>query len=240
MSAPLPETPHAHPRWGLGRRRVLELAGAATLVTTELNLSIMKAPSLFAAGGAVEALVLTCMDYRLMNETAFLLNERSLVNKYDQVILAGATLGVATDKYPAWADTFWNHLDLAIKLHSIKRVIAINHRDCGAFKLVFGKDYGKLPDEETEIHTKVMTNFKKLVEKKQPIIKVELLLMWLDGNVQPIGEGAATRVRPGATDAWLADRAAAPVAARRTTISSSVQIARPRNDAGDRSPGIGL
>ena len=49
MSAPLPETPHSHPRRGLGRRRFLELAGAAgaaALVTTGLNLSIMKAPSL--------------------------------------------------------------------------------------------------------------------------------------------------------------------------------------------------
>jgi hypothetical protein len=200
VSAPLSETPHSHPRRGFGRRRFLELAGtagAAALVTTGLNLSIMKVPSLFAAGGNVEALVLTCMDFRLVNEVGFLLNEHSLVNKYDQVILAGATLGVATDKYPAWAETFWNHLDLAIKLHSVQRVIAINHRDCGAFKLVYGKDYGKLPDEETDIHTKVMSDFKTMVQKKQPNIEVELLLMWLDGHVQPIGDGAAAKSAPG-------------------------------------------
>ncbi len=179
-----------------GRRRFLELAGtagAAAALTTGLNLGLTRVPALFAAGGGIEALVLTCMDYRLTNETAFLLNEHGLVNKYDQIILAGATLGVATDKYPAWAETFWNHLDLAIKLHSIKRVIAIDHRDCGAFKLVFGKDYGTLPDEETEIHTKVMTDFRELVMKKQPSIEVELLLMWLDGHVQPIGDGSAAK-----------------------------------------------
>ncbi|MCC7368937.1 MAG: hypothetical protein IT306_10970 [Chloroflexi bacterium] len=200
MSAPHPESGLVTPRRGFGRRRFLELAGtagAAALVTTGLNFSLIKTPSLFAAGGNVEALVLTCMDFRLVNEVGFLLNEHGLVNKYDQMILAGATLGVATDKYPAWADTFWNHLDLAIKLHSVKRVIAVNHRDCGAFKLVFGKDYGKLPDEETEIHTKVMTDFKAAVAKKQPNIDVELLLMWLDGHVQPIGEGAAAKAPAG-------------------------------------------
>ena len=181
------------PRRAFGRRRFLELAGtasAAAVLATGLNLGLTRVPSLFAAGGDVEALVLTCMDFRLVNEVGFLLNEHGLVNKYDQVILAGATLGVATDKYPAWAETFWNHLDLAIQLHAVKRVIAVDHRDCGAFKLVFGKDYGKLPDEETQIHTKVMTDFRDLVKKKQPNIDVELLLMHLDGHVQPIGDGA--------------------------------------------------
>ena len=131
--------------------------------------------------------MLNCMDFRLVNEVTFLMNEHGLTNKYDQVILAGATLGVATDKYPAWAQTFWDHLDLAIKLHSIKRVIAIDHRDCGAFKLVLGKDYGQLPLEETEIHTKVMTDFRDQVMRKQPAMEVELLLMGLDGKVEPIG-----------------------------------------------------
>jgi hypothetical protein len=191
--APQPDT--SIQRRAFGRRRFIELAGtagAAALVSTGLNLGLTKVPTLFAAGGAgVEALVLSCMDFRLVNEVGFLLNEHGLVNKYDQVILAGATLGVATDKYPAWAETFWNHLDLAIKLHSIKRVIAVDHRDCGAYKLVFNKDYGKLPDEETQIHTKVMSDFRDLVRRKQPDIEVELLLMWLDGHVQPIGADAA-------------------------------------------------
>lgn len=194
MDAPLSDG--QSPRRAYGRRRFFELAataGAATLVTTGLNLGVMKAPTLFAAGGGdVEALVLSCMDYRLVNEVNFLLNEHALVNKYDQIVLAGATLGMVSEKYPTWADTFWNHLDLAIKLHGVKRVIAINHRDCGAFKLTYNKDFGKSPDEETAIHTKVMTEFRDLVKRKQPIVEVELLLMWLDGHVQPIGADAAS------------------------------------------------
>jgi hypothetical protein len=178
-----------------GRRRFLELAGtagAAAFITTGLHLGLTRVPALFAAGVQdVEALVLSCMDFRLVNETSFLFNEHGLNNKYDQLSLAGGTLGVATDKYPAWAETFWTHLDLAVKLHGVKRVIAVDHRDCGAYKLVFGKDFGQMPEEETQIHTKVMSDFKDMVKKKQPNVEVELLLMWLDGHVQPIGDGMA-------------------------------------------------
>lgn len=184
-------------RRSFGRRRFLELAGtagAAALITTGLHLTLTKAPVLFAADGYdVEALVLSCMDFRLVNETTFLLNERGLVNKYDQAVLAGGVLSVATDTYPAWAETFWSHLEIAIKLHGVKRVIAVNHRDCGAYKLVFGKDFGQLPDEETQVHTQTMSDFRDMVKQKQPTIEVELLLMHLDGHVEPIGSvGSAT------------------------------------------------
>ena len=174
------------------RRRFFELAGtagAASLLSTGLSLGLTKPPSLFAAGGNVEALVLNCMDFRLANELTYFMNEHGLINKYDHMVMAGSTLAVATDKYPAWAETFWDHLDLAIKLHGVKRVIAVNHRDCGAFKLAFNKDFGKLPDEETEAHTQVMLEFRNRVARRQPSLDVELLLMYLDGHVQVIGEG---------------------------------------------------
>src|SRR5689334_15551763 len=105
------------------------------------------------------------MDYRLANELTFLMNEQRLTNSYDQIVLAGATLGVATDQFPAWATTFWDHLDLAINLHGVKRVIAVDHRDCGAYQLAFNKDFGLDPAAETDIHTKVMSDFRDMVKK---------------------------------------------------------------------------
>ncbi|MFN8526778.1 MAG: carbonic anhydrase [Chloroflexota bacterium] len=177
----------------LGRRRFIELAsvaGGAAFLGGAFGAAMASPTRLLAAGGT-DALLLSCMDYRLANETAFFMNEHGMTNKYDHVILAGATLGVATDKFPAWAQTFWEHLDIAIKLHSVKRVIAVDHRDCGAYKVAFGKDFGKMPEEETEVHAKVMTDFKKLVQQKQPGLGVELLLMFLDGHVEPIDQAVA-------------------------------------------------
>src|SRR5205823_12350399 len=101
----------------------------------------------------------------------------------------GASLGVATDKFPAWAETFWQHLDIAIQLHQIQRVIALDHRDCGAYKVAFGQDFGQDPAAETAIHTGTLTTFRDLVKQRRPELEVELLLMGLDGLVETIGGG---------------------------------------------------
>jgi hypothetical protein len=169
------------------RRRFLEIAtaaGGAALLSAGLSSSKIIAASAPASGHGVEALVLNCIDYRLANDVTFFLSEHALTNKYDQIALAGSTLGVATDKYPAWAETFWQHLDLAVKQHKVRRVIAINHRDCDAFKLAFDKDFAKSPSEETEAHRKVLADFRKQVWTRFPLLEVELLLMRLDGHCQ--------------------------------------------------------
>lgn len=185
--------PDSKPEWRRSRRRFLELSATAvgaTLLSSGIFIGASRAatgPASSAGSHGADALLLTCMDYRLANEVAFFMNEHAMTNKYDQVILAGATLGVATDKFPAWAETFWQHLDLAVELHNVKRVIAIDHRDCGAFKLAYGQDFGADPTAETEIHTQVMSEFRRLVKEKQPGLDVELLLMYLDGQAQLIG-----------------------------------------------------
>lgn len=89
-----------------------------------------------ALSGHAEALLLSCMDYRLVDETERYMTNRGLRDKYDHVILAGASLGAMTDKYPSWNQTFWDHLDVSIKLHGIKKVIILDHRDCGAYKAI--------------------------------------------------------------------------------------------------------
>jgi len=64
---------------------------------------------------------------------------RQLTNNYDHVVLAGASLGAVSYKFPGWDATFWEHLDVAIKLHHIRKVIVLDHRDCGAYKIVLDK-----------------------------------------------------------------------------------------------------
>jgi hypothetical protein len=59
-----------------------------------------------SAAGEVQALLLSCMDYRLVDKTGRYMAGRGLRNKYDHIILAGASLGALTEKYPAWNQTF--------------------------------------------------------------------------------------------------------------------------------------
>lgn len=92
-----------------------------------------------------DALLLTCMDFRFFLKIA----EMMKGIKYDHVILAGAALGVVV-KNPTcladkarWQDTFFDHLELATALHNIKKVIVLEHRDCGAYG---PKGFCVLPD----------------------------------------------------------------------------------------------
>ena len=46
----------------------------------------------------IEALVLNCMDYRLVDSVARYMDARGLHNRYDQVTLAGAAIGVGSGR----------------------------------------------------------------------------------------------------------------------------------------------
>lgn len=109
-----------------------------------------------------------------------------LRDKYDHFILAGASLGAVTDKYPAWNQTFWAHVDLAIQLHKINKVMVLDHRDCGAYRLILGEDFVKDRAKETAIHTKTLKELRRQINEKYPEMEVELLLMDLDGKIETI------------------------------------------------------
>jgi len=61
------------------------------------------------------------MDFRLVYHTARYMKTRGLTGKYDNIILAGAALGALTEKFPAWNQTFWDHVSAAIDLHKIQK-----------------------------------------------------------------------------------------------------------------------
>lgn len=131
-----------------------------------------------------EALLLTCMDYRLTDAVERYMSGRGMRDQYDQVILAGAALGATTAQRPAWNTTFWEHLDVAIQLHSIHKVMVMDHRDCGAFRVFLGEDFAKDRAKETAIHTETLRDLAKQIHEKYPKLEVELLLMDLDGKVE--------------------------------------------------------
>jgi hypothetical protein len=84
--------------------------------------------------GQADALLLSCIDYRLPGKIARYMEGRGLAANYDHMILAGASLGVTNTLFPHWGQSFRDHLDLAIKLHSIRRVIILDHRECGSYR----------------------------------------------------------------------------------------------------------
>ena len=143
-------------------------------------------PGVARASGHAEALLLTCMDYRLVNEVEAYMTKRGMRDKYDHMILAGASLGALNDKYAVWNEVFWTHLDLAVQLHEVHRLIVIDHRDCGAYKLVLGEAAVKDADSEFKSHVKQLYALRSQVTTKHPHIEVELGLMGLDGAVTQV------------------------------------------------------
>ena len=75
-----------------------------------------------------ENLLLSCMDFRMVEHVVHYMNGLGLKNGFDHVTLAGASLGAARLHNPAWARTFWDHLDFAIGHHKISRVMILDHR----------------------------------------------------------------------------------------------------------------
>lgn len=157
----------------------LALGGGVALFSTV-------APGIARAAGGTDALLLSCMDYRLVDDTEKWMSEKNMKNKYDHVILAGASLGAITDKYPDWGKTFWGHLDVAIKLHNIHKVVLLDHRDCGAYKVILGEDFGKSAEKETTVHARTLRKLREAILKKYEKLEVEMGLMDLDGKVMKI------------------------------------------------------
>ena len=112
-----------------------------------------------------KAMVLSCMDPRFQPIIFNYLKKKKLNGKYSSFTIAGSAIGVTANKFKKWHKTFWDNLDTSIKLHKIKKLIVINHRDCGAAKIINGnKNLKKL--NETKIHKKSFMKVKKILKKK--------------------------------------------------------------------------
>ena len=71
-------------------------------------------------------------------------------------------------------------------LHSIKRVISLTHRDCGAAVVAYGDRIKTDKSFETQEHVGALRAFKAAVGQRQPKLAVELGIMALDGTVEVV------------------------------------------------------
>jgi carbonic anhydrase len=133
-----------------------------------------------------DVLLLSCMDYRLVDDTERYMTGRGLRDRYDHVVLAGASLGAVTSKFPAWGQTSWDHLGVAIDLHHIRKVMVLDHRDCGAYKVILGTAHLASPASERAAHAEALNQLRAQILARHPKLDVELLLMSLDGSVESI------------------------------------------------------
>ncbi|MBV9549495.1 MAG: hypothetical protein JO256_07465 [Alphaproteobacteria bacterium] len=159
------------------RRQLLGALGGALsvgLITTQ------------AEGATVTALAITCIDYRLVDDAVKFFDSHKMTNDYDQVSLAGAALAAVSAKFPSSNAAFWDHIAIAKQLHAIKKVIVVDHRDCGAYKVAFGKDYHGDGAAELQQHKGVMTEVQTKLKKLHPDLASEFWLMGVDGRTERV------------------------------------------------------
>ena len=141
-----------------------------------------------------KALVITCIDFRLVDEALAYLTSMALLNEYDEMIVAGACLGYNTscynvklgDNYPRlnsaptppdtnpdtnstlWTDCVDDHISISSALHKFSQLIVIDHLGCGAYNGQFG---GTLANpikiyDELKYHVEQLNAFRNTINTK--------------------------------------------------------------------------
>lgn len=140
-----------------------------------------------------DVLLLTCIDFRFLYRINKFMNKLGYKNNYDHFTLAGASLGVnagVNKMIRSWQKTWWDHLRLAISLHKIKKIIIIDHEDCGAYKKFLGfnneiedaQNPNIIPTSEINIHSKYLRNAYALIKKVYPWLSIDLYIIGLKSN----------------------------------------------------------
>src|SRR5882724_3069160 len=162
------------------RRRFFQLAGSAGLLALSPAMSL-------AAEGDYDAMLVSCIDPRMVAPVYKYMDQRGLTGQYSQLVIAGAAIAVVAPKFEVWRPAFWDNLATTVQLHHINRLIAIDHRDCGAAEIAYGAASIANPQIETETHRKVLAELRSEVGKRQPGLTIETGLMALDGSIQMLG-----------------------------------------------------
>ena len=128
-------------------------------------------------------MVLSCIDPRFQPIVYNYLRKKKLSGKYSSFTIAGSAVGITANKFKRWHKIFWDNFETSVKLHNIKKLIVINHRDCGAAKIINGKkEFSDM--NETKVHKNSFKKIKKIFRKKYPKLSIELKIISLNSKVE--------------------------------------------------------
>nr|WP_202070037.1 carbonic anhydrase [Rickettsia tillamookensis] len=133
-------------------------------------------------------LLISCVDFRLIDETDKLMKQLGLEDNFDKVSLPGASLALVNERYTYWGKTIEDTIGILQQLHNIKQIVFLDHRDCGAYKMLIGQEQLNTKEKETAEHTIILNKARSLIKEKFPQLKVYTFLMGVDGVVEQIYE----------------------------------------------------
>jgi carbonic anhydrase len=163
----------------VSRRRMLKTVGV-------VGAAAILHPLVVCAEAEAEALVLSCIDPRIQEPVHKYLDGRGLAGRYNHFVIAGAAIAVVSPVFFGWHKVFWDNLAISVRLNQIKKVIALDHRDCATAKTAYSEAALATPAAEAKTHQRVLLQFRKQVCERQPKLAIETGLMALDGSIEMV------------------------------------------------------
>ncbi len=114
-----------------------------------------------------EAIVISCIDFRFYENISNWLAKNFKPNTFDRGAFAGSAKNL---------QTILSQVEMSVQLHKIKKVVLINHEDCGAY----GKNGHPLN------HASDLQKAKIVILKQYPNIEVNTYYLRLDGVFEQV------------------------------------------------------
>ena len=171
---------------GIHRRHFLQLLPGA------LSLAILASPQPAKAANTVKALVLSCIDSRVLEAQRYYLSLNNLANQYDLTALAGASLALSGIPHQADAEAFWDQLELSYRLHHIQKVMIFDHQDCGVYADKIDPKLSEDAETEIKVHEEYLSRAYWQIRDRYPDLNIELYFVTLNAevkNISPLARG---------------------------------------------------
>ncbi len=110
----------------------------------------------------IEALIIRCIDYRFVTQSNKFKENLGLTNNYDLIAYPGASKNI---------HQLFDAIEVSNRLHKPKKILIMNHEDCGAFP----------PNATKETHVQSLEKAEKLLNVEFPGIPVELYYSKFNG-----------------------------------------------------------
>lgn len=168
------------------RRRFLELW------TSAIGGSIVAGwvTPVIAGTGSYDAMLVNCIDPRFTTEhfkamaTLNHVDRNAMQDNYSHFVIAGGALGAVHPAFKKWHETFWDNLEVSVKLHKISRVVGLTHRDCGAARIALGEAAVADRAAETRSHGQWLQMFANAVRERYPQLEVITGIIDFDGSIE--------------------------------------------------------
>ncbi|MFZ5982167.1 MAG: carbonic anhydrase [Patescibacteria group bacterium] len=128
-----------------------------------------------------EAVVLTCIDFRFWRETLEFIEEDLGIKTFDFPSLPGSAKAInecLTD-----TDLAMRCIGVPCELHEAKKIVIVNHEDCGAYG---GSSKFGTREEEQAFHEEELKKAKEKILAKYPNREVVLVYAKLTDNKENI------------------------------------------------------